>query len=284
MCKLFLRAASAGLRLHTAEAQSIDEDVKIIDKSQPGSISIGMLQANTKTNIIIPYSVDTDLREISVRALVEYATPDGDFAFACNAKVPIVLPLAIGVQDLFKEATLVSKFTIGTSSGVPVRILECHLEGNSEYRVSSPTWPNEALDLFVRQPLSLVSKIYPNSENPRDSKPAPTKLFLKVKYRCLDDIIYAAVEHHFLTALDVTPYRMFCRVLAPALVAALKTRVEAQDLEAICLRRGFNMGVFDEWAWKTLFAGLPCEDSQGLEKWLRGWHEVRGFILECATD
>jgi len=277
-CRVFLRAASAGLRLHTAEAKLIDGDIKLMDVSQSGSISISSLPPDTKADIIIPYSIETDLREISVRIMIEYTTSDGEFAYTCNTNLPIFLPLAINVQDVFKQAVLVSKFTIGTSSSVPVRISNCRLEGTPDFRVEMPPRKGDDFDVFVRQPLSLISKIYQNSRQFNGSTVARNKLFLKLEYRCLDTIVHAAVQKRFLSALEATTHQKFSRVLGPTLLTALRSRVGAQDLEAICLLREVDMGTFDEWGWDLLLAGIPSEDSQGLERWLRSWHEVRSII------
>ena len=269
--KLSLRAASAGLRLHTAEAKALEENTIIIDKAESGTINMANLSPNTETSIIIPYSIESDLREISLRALLEYTTPKGDFTFGCNANISILLPLAINVQDLFKKATLISKFTIGTSSTVPVRVYSCHLDGNPDFRVITPPWKFDELDVFVRQPLTLVSKIVRNKTSSRSPN---NKLFLKVKYRCIDEIIYRTVQRQFEDAIDATPYKKISRALVPVVLASLRSRLAVQDLESICLLREVDLGAFDEWDWESLLAGLSSETCEGLEIWLRRWHEV----------
>ncbi|KAL6720132.1 hypothetical protein ACLMJK_002053 [Lecanora helva] len=268
--KLILRAASAGLRIHTAEAQALENDNDITDKSQPGSICITNLTAYTEVSITIPYTIESDLRDINVRATLEYSTPYGDFAFACNATLSILLPLAINVQDIFKETLLVSKFTIGTSGALPVRLYNCRLEGNTDFRVALPPWQNEELDVFIRQPLSFVAHIH----RQRDGSTSPKrKLFLKVEFRCLDGIIQSTVERRFHNALELSPHVKYSRVLGPALLADLQTRMAGQDIESICLLREINIGTFDEWRWKSLLARLSPQVDEGLEKFLRRWHE-----------
>ncbi len=273
-CKLSIRAASAGLRLHTADAEIVDQKLKILGRSQPGSIYMNEILADTTVNIKIPYSVETDPREISVRAFIDYTTPNGDFAFACSASLLIHLPLAINVQDSFKQAVLVSKFTVGLSTPVPVRISSCHLQGNRDFRVHAPASPKIALDVFPRQPLSLVSKIYQTSAH-RDRREAPqTKLFLKVEYCCLVEDIRAAVETVFLADLATTPLQKFSRPLRRSLPAALHLLYARQDLEAIATRRVILVNPFEEWGWDVVLAGLPPKDGAELCTWLRGWYEV----------
>lgn len=274
-CKLSLRAASAGLRLHTAEAEVLDGNTAISEKSQPGSINMSGFPAEATVSIRIPYSIETETRKVSVRALIEYSTTEQDHAFACNASLHTLLPLAINVQDSFKQALLVSKFTIGPSTPVPVRIIGCHLEGNGSFRVVSPALTNANLIVFPRQPLSLVSKIYQITENKHNYKSAHNKLTLKVDYRCLNEDIAAAVENVFLRALAATRFQKFSRILAPSLLAAFDQPSLAQDLEVIGICGDVLIRSFEEYAWDSTLVGLPPEIRGELGEWLRKWHEVR---------
>ena len=277
-CKLSLRAASAGLRLHTAEAKGLEADTKIVDKLQPGSITMASLPPDTMMNIVIPYSIESDLREIGLRAMLEYTTPNGEFAFICNVNISVLLPLAINVQDIFKQAMLVSRFTIGTSSAVPVRVYNCHLEGNPDFHVIKPLWRFDELDAMVRQPLSLVSKIIRKKPS---SKQSQNKLFLKIEYRCVDEIVYRTVQRRFEYEIAPTPYKQFSRVLTPMLLSSLRSNLAIQDLESICLLREVNLGTFEEWDWRSSFAGLSFEIQEGLERWLQRWHDVRTSNYLC---
>lgn len=278
-CKLSMRAASAGLRLHTAEAEVLDKKPASLGKSQPGSMNVDELSADTTVNIKIPYSVESLPREISVRALIEYTTLKGDYAFSCSASLSILLPLAINVQDSFKQAMLVSKFTIGPSTPVPVRISSCHLEGNRDFRVISPILTESGLDVFPRQPLALISRIYQKTEGKDGKESAQNKLFLKVEYRCLDEEIRAAVETKFLGDLATTPLQKFSRLLRRSLLAASHVLFATQDLEVLGIRREINVGSFEEWAWDEVLVGLLPEDEAELCRWLRGWHEVYSLTL-----
>lgn len=276
-CKLSIRAATAGLRLHTAEAKVLDEKTAISSDSQPGSMNIEEISANSTVNIKIPYSVETDPREISVRALIDYTTLKGDFAFSCSASLAILLPLAINVQDSFTQALLVSKFTIGPSTPVPIRISSCHLEGNRDFRVLAPNVTKVGLDVFPSQPLSLVSKIYQTLEGRDRRESARNKLFLKVEYCCLDEEMRAAVETVFLGDLATTPLQKFSRLLRRSLPAASHLLFATQDLEAVGIRRMIHVGSFEQWAWDSMLTGLSPKDGAELCRWLRGWHEVRSF-------
>lgn len=273
-CKLSMRAASAGLRLHTAEAKVQNGDIAVTGWSPPGSIEMTQLSKETTISIIIPYSVEHDPREITVRALLEYATDKGEYAFSCNACLSILLPLAINVQDSFKQDVLVSKFTIGPSTPVPVRISSCYLEGNEDFHVSSGAPMDVRLDVFPRQPLTLISKIYQNTLDKGVKGLSKNKLFLQVEYNILEDEIRAAVEQAILGDLTTTPFQKYSRVLGRSLLATLNGRLAVLDLEAVSVCREMYVGSFEEWTWEVVLAGLSTKDRLDLRRWLQDWHEV----------
>jgi len=280
--KLLLRAASAGLRLHTAEALAEQSALTIRDQSLPGSIGFGEISAHTTACIRIPYDLENDLRDIVVRSEIRYTTPEGEFTYACDSQISITLPLAINVEDIFTKDVLFAKFTIGTASSVPVRVANCHLEGNGDFDVECCALAGAELDVFALQPLSLVSKIrrIRRGENNSDGrKPSRKKMLLHIDYRCLDDEICTAVEEVFSDALTPTPFRKYARLLKPMLLAALRTRIPMQDLEAIGLQREITLGTFDDYGWATILTGLPADLSGELAKWLRSWHEDHKTIL-----
>ena len=278
--RLSLRAASAGLRLHTADTEAVNGEIAIVDKSHTGSIVVDELVPNSAASFQVPYSVEGDPREIGVRVSIKYTTPEGEFALSFHSSLPTNLPLAINVQDSFKQSLLVSKFTIGTSSAVPVRIAGCYLEGNQDFRVILPPWSGDELDVFVRQPLSLISKVYRNPQRNCDSSSLSNKLFLRLEYRCVEADVYAAIENRFFATLRTSRFAKFARALRPPLLAMLRTRVATQDLETICVTNKINVGGYEKWDWDDVVASFP-PDVEGLERWLRDWHEVRKLCALC---
>ena len=276
--KLLLRAASAGLRLHTAKALVDKGELKIIDKTLPGTITFDGFPVGTKASIRVPYSVEDDLKDIDVRLEVTYTTSEGDFTYACNSKVSILLPLAINVQDIFKKNTLFSRFTIGTANSVPLRIFSCHLEGNENFSVNSPALTGVELDVFDLQPLSFVSRIQKRLDRQNGigkSEPIKRRLHLQIEFRCLDEEIFATAENLFCAALKRSPFQVYSRILRPMLSAKLRKSFSVQRLEVGILQREFYLGKFDECEWESQISGLAIEQRQLLAVWLKTWHEVR---------
>ena len=277
--KISLRAASAGLRLHTAQAEIRSGEVTITDKSKPGNISFGPLDTNVTAAIVVPYSLESDLREIVVRTEVTYMTERGNFIHACASKISTVLPITINVRDAFKKSALFSTFTIGTVSSVPVKILKCTIEGNQHYGATSPSLDSGGHDVFVRQPFSLVSRIYRMLRGKRDSNlnvALQRKMLLHVEYRCLDHEILTAAESVFSKALAASPLQKLSRLLIPTFLSKLHSRCTSQQLETVGLLRQIELGPFESYCWdRSILAGLPQDLGEQLAKWLRDWHYVR---------
>ena len=282
--RLSLRAASAGLRLHTARAEIRNDTITITDKSQPGSISFDQFRSNVTVDINVPYSIESDLKEITVRAEVTYATERGEFVYACGSKTSPVLPITINVRDIFKKSTLFSTFTVGTPNSIPVKILDCTVEGNEDFNAISQILGSGEHDVFVRQPLSLVSRIRRIFREKRSLGADETiqrKLFLHVDYRCLDQEILAVAENLCLKALAATPLQKLSRLLIPALLATLNSRFSPQQLEVAGILHEIDVGTFEDYGWgSSILAGLPPDLGEELARWLRNWHNVRlSYIL-----
>ena len=276
--KLLLRAASAGLRLHTAKALVDKGEVNITDNTQPGTITFNGIPAGTTAYIRVPYSVENDLKDIVVRVEVSYTTSDGDFTYASNSKISILLPLAINVQDIFKRSVLFSRFTIGTASSVPLRIFNCHLEGNEDFYVDSPALTNTEHDVFDLQPLSYISRIRQRLDRQKSTgkgEPFKRRLHLQIEFRCLDEEICAAAEILFFAALERSAFQVYSRILKPILSATLRKSFSVQRLEPAVLQREFRLENFDEREWALYLSGLAIDQRQLLAAWLKTWHEVR---------
>lgn len=277
--RLSLRAASAGLRLHTAQAEIRSGKVAITDKSQPGSIAFGQFHSDITVDIDVPYSLESDLKEIVVRAEVTYATERGEFVYACSSKTSTALPITISVRDTFKKGAIFSTFTVGTADATPVKILKCTVEGNEDFCATSPTLDSGGHDIFVRQPFSLASRIQRTLRGKGGLDANETiqrKLCLHVEYRCLDQEMLTAAENVYSKALAATPLQKLSRLLMPALLTTLRSRLSTSQLEVAGLLHEMDIGTFEDYGWgSSILAGLPPDLGEELTRWLRDWHDVR---------
>lgn len=283
--KVSLRAGSAGLRLRTANAQLMSGNTTMVDQSQPGILGFGELFAETKVVLRIPYDLESDLKEITIKVEISYTTPQGDFAYACNPKISSLLPLGVNVQDTFQQDSLFSRFTINTANLVPLRISRCYIEGSDEFEVSSPSLADERYDIFPRQPLSLVTKIRLKDRKGKSIRKgsAHEKLFLMIEYHALDQEILDAIEKHFSAALAASDLQDLVRLLIPVLLAKSRSRLSVQGLEVIGLRREITLNTVVDNDWSTVISGLKPERRGELSRWLLDWQEVLSFsIFMCS--
>ena len=284
--KLTLRCGSAGLRLHTADADLAEGQTLILDKSQPGSIVYGALDSESKALFRIPYGLESDLKEIAIKIEVSYSVNDQDFLYICSDELHILLPLSVNVQDTFKERALISKFTVGTATSVPANIVSYEICNTKDFSVTVPPIPTGNLDIFARQPLSIVAKIQRNGSSKENSiakHSLDAKLTLVIDYSCVDQEFNDAIETQFAVALREGHLERFSRLLIPNLMRTLRSRLSLPDYEAIALFRESPVGSFHELNWNFVMAGLAPKDRECVNTWLVGWHEV-GYSGRCRVS
>lgn len=280
--KLLLRAGSAGLRIHTADATLFHGDSTLLDQSQTGSICFGKFLANNSIAIKIPYALESDLREITVKIEVSYTTRRGDFIYAYNPRIPILLSLGVSVQDIFQNDALFSRFTISTVNAIPVRVTRCHLQSSVDFEVSSPSLTDDALDIFARQPLSLISRIYrrpPSYAKGDENTIKQKKLMLEVEYRCLDQEIVRSVESCLWQSLQAANLQRFSRVLIPSLLKDLSSRITTQELEVSGLLREICVHRILGSNWNMISSGMQPISRGEITSWLTNWEKVQRLLL-----
>ena len=275
--KLLLRAASAGLRIHTADAALFRGDSTLLDQSHTGSIYFGKVSANSTLVVKLPYTLESDLKEITVKIEVSYTTSKGDFIYLCNPRIPILLPLGVSVQDIFQNDALFSRFTISTMNSIPVRITRCHLQSSVDFEVSSPSLTDDMLDIFARQPLSLISRIYqrsPDSAAAEKCNSNQKKLVLEVEYQCLDQGINQSVELCLLESLTRVNLQKFSRLLIPSLLKDLASRLTVQEFEASALTRKICVRRIVASNWNIISSGIQANYRDKIAVWLKNWEKV----------
>ena len=272
--KLLIRAGSAGLRLHTANAELMAEDEKIPDASQPGVICFGQIPENSVIKIRVPYRLDSEMREISLRTEVTYTTAQGEFVYGDNHTLPVLLPLGVNVHDVFKKAALFSKFSISSSTSIPLRLLDCHLEGTEDFEATSPRMDASGLCILARQPVSMVYKIIRKETRSQSREILQNKLSMQIRYLCLDEEVVATVRECFSECLQRSEFHSLTRLLMPLLAVTLRTKLLQQDLELVGLLREVSIGAFENFRWEHILPALPLGVRQRLQSWLTKWYQV----------
>lgn len=276
--RMNIRACSAGLRLHTAEAEVICGNVLINDKSQAGSLGFDELNADAQFSVRIPYRLENDLTEIKVKAEVSYTVAGKEYLYICNGDLSIQLQLSVNVQDSFQERALISNFKIGIANSVPSRISNYSMPSTKAYQVTLPPMADDALEILARQPLSLIAKIQRKALKTEETlvrSASDRLLMLRIRYACLDQEVNTAVEDVLSAALHESKFSDLSGLLVGAFCEMLQSQLSTQDLESIVTLSQIRILPFEYYDWDSVLVGLHPEKRAKIQPWLTEWHTVR---------
>lgn len=267
-----VRPATAGLRLRTAETEVVEGELEIVANNDTGVIEFAQLASRSFVRLRIPYTVEEAFSTLSARAEIGYESAQGRFAFSAVHSVVATLPISVNVQDVFKDEVLFSRFTISPAMLIPLRITNCSLPSSEAYDVKSSLTGQVALDVFPKQPASLLYKIRPverTATNPEGQR----SLRLRVDFRCVDDECLDAIEKQFVAALEASPYGQYAALLTSHLVSSVRAQLSTANLEVIGLIREVEMLPYRSVRWDD-FLGALGERTEEVRQWLMAWHEV----------
>ncbi|KAE8353410.1 trafficking protein particle complex subunit 10 [Aspergillus coremiiformis] len=276
-----VRPATAGLRLRIAEAEVVEGDIKIKANNDTGHIEFSQLGLNSFVRFRIPYTVEEHHPMLSARAEVTYETANGQFSYSSLHSIVSGLPISVNVQDTFKDKMLFSRFTVGPAMMIPLRILKCSIPNSDVYQVQSNIGGSVALNVFPKQPASLLYKIQPR-ENCVISPGSRRSLRLSVDFTCVDDEYLAAVERTFKESIATSQYQQYTTLLTSHIVDAFRTQTSTSDMEVIGLVREVETLPYANVKWEGLLSALK-EPLDALKAWLQDWHQVSASVRPQKT-
>jgi hypothetical protein len=274
--ELHIRAATAGMRLQTSEATVIDGSLDLAKKQEAGVIKFGALSSRSSAKIRMPFNLEHESSDVSLKIEISYTTEKGTFFFATMPTMSIMLPLGVNVQDVFKHKALFSKFTISSATSNPLRLLSSHLDGSEMFDSQCGVPISKPIIIFPRQAATVLYKItkkVPASTVPKNAKAA---LSLVLHYVGLEEEIESAVTTSLKAAFHDTPLQQYSRLLIPTVLKALQTRLSHYDHERIAVLSELSTSCLSNIRWKDHFLGLGItldkEDictllTRGLETW-----------------
>ncbi|PQE10126.1 TMEM1 family protein [Rutstroemia sp. NJR-2017a BVV2] len=283
--QLHVRAATAGLRLQTSEAKVIDGEVDIPKKAEAGVVHFGAMEPESTVRLSIPFNLEHEVNDITLKLELSYTTDQGDFFFATPSTVGILLPLGVNVQDVFKHTALFSKFTISTSTNIPLRLLSSKLERSEVFEAQSGPGITKPITIFLRQPATMLYKITkalsplsPTSRR-KSQKSSKTSLSLVLNYMCLDEEVNDAVAQALEQFLKDNILRPYTRLIIPAVLAELRTHFLPYDFERAAVLGEIPTSFILNIKWRDNFSGLgksvdPERDTTVvIEQSLREWQQ-----------
>lgn len=271
---LRIRSATAGLRVRVAEAKVVYGDFDIRGNPEPGTIEFANMDSDSSVRIKIPYSIENDPSSIAARLEVMYETKQGRFSYFLTTSVNTVLPVSVNVQDIFKEKALFSRFTISPATLIPLRILSCDIPSTKLYEVQSSLTEPMVLDVFPKQPASLLYKFVQREDDSAERQVGKQPLALTINFKCLDEEALTRVEQTFKADIEKSEIRGLSRMLIPHLMESFRNQWTSNDLETTGLLREAQILSFDEVGWDSILGALRGGLHKEVKQWLMEWHKV----------
>jgi hypothetical protein len=242
-------------------------------------IEILEMSPNSFFTIRLPYNLEDDLREISIRLDVTYFTPDGRFEFMSNPSIATELPVDVNVHDFFKSSLLFSRFQIRSSSGIPLQILDISLDGTDQFTVQQPPCTITPLLIFPSQPATFMYKIEQTHKTGSDLKSArqtvaeEQPLTLTIEYGCVDEYAIVAAETSFQKAVSGSTFAVLSPLLLRTFSGNLRKATSVKQYSEVALLTELQIPDYLSMKWNLLLDNLPPTLCAELRPWLQLWHE-----------
>ncbi|KAM5469696.1 hypothetical protein MauCBS54593_004250 [Microsporum audouinii] len=270
-----LRPATAGLRLIIAETSLVDGPLILSDDMKGGRICFSSFTRDSTATLRVPYSMEGSQTTLSVSMEIEYKTSEGQFDYINFSSIISTLPVSVNVQDLFQDEQLFSRFSISPGMLIPIRVFSCDMESSGKYDVQTSTQKGEILDVFPKQPASLLYKIKPQIGLEAGST---RPLSLSMEYACLNEECLAVLEDKFSEDVEASPFSSLKQLLVPFLQTAFSAIWTAHTLEVIGLTREIEVYSYESIQWKAAIESLDSDTQNSLVQWLKEWHNKNRSI------
>ncbi|KAJ8115870.1 hypothetical protein ONZ43_g4568 [Nemania bipapillata] len=263
-----VKAATGGLRLLSTEAKWVDSSFQFSQPPEGGVFYVDSIPAKTISRIRLPYTLEQDTPNISLRIEVSYETKHGSYFFSKTPAINTGLALGVNVQDVFKHSALFSRFTVSTASSSPLRLLNSELVASDMFESTFGVPPSDPVLIFPRQPASLLYKIK-RKPGMKNGPKIPKTMYLKLHYVVVRDEVEALIEGLLMKALDGTPLRPLARLLISSVLPLVRKDVTGIELEHAAL-----LGADIEFSYEL---------SAPTDTWLLGGRR-RGHFVIPAPD
>jgi hypothetical protein len=272
-----LKPASAGLRLHLADTTLESIDAVVDEEPKPGQISLGGIESDSSALVKIPYSLEQASPDILIRFEADFKTSTGSFSLCKAVRLVIELPLDVDVNDMFRLDYLLSKFSLRSTSGVPVNITEAELAPSLVYNVEGPPILQMPITIFEKQPINLMYKITRNlTTSPSNTKSAALALCLK--YCSMEELVFNILQEKMVKALESSAFTDLSRLLIPLLRERGKRLYSRSELELATILDEAKVSSFEDIGWSEVIKTLPSKLHSELSQWLQVWHKENDRI------
>jgi trafficking protein particle complex subunit 10 len=277
-CEIRVKAATGGLRLLTTDTVLPSTSAQFSKPPEVGLLTFASLARDSSTKLHIPFSVEQDVSNISVRVQVSYTTENGNFTFAKSFSIPVALALGVNVQDIFKHKALFSRFTVSTATPSPLRLIKSELSGSDIWKAGFGVPPNSPVAVFPKQPASLLYRITREKGVDINAKTEKT-MHLQLHYSVLHDEIEALVEASLTEALTGSTLWTYYHLIVGNVLEQVKIGMSTYELERAVLLSELQTLFLADINWESHFEGIGMVlDTEGdaatsIASFLRDWQK-----------
>lgn len=274
-CKLRLKTATAGLRLNIHDAQLLNGTLPsaALRTAREGDalvLIVDELDSESLTEVEIPYTTEFQSEpSLVLRIDANYETSQGVFTLYGTARVDVILPVTVNVQDVYRSGYLYSRFTISPATLVPLHLVKCHLQDSEAYKAIVGHHSPEPLVVFPKQPASWTVRLVPKHP---DAISSTKRMTLCVEFQSLDEAMLDGLEERLTSTVSQTPYAFAARLLAWHLQKRIRAAWTEQDLEMAGLSQEVELWNFNDMDWSAVLCAFDRQVRAELEGWLRTWH------------
>ena len=261
-----VRAATGGLRLLTHEAELFtSRDANPTKPATPGIFAFSDLAKNVTRLVRLPFTVEQDVVDVTVRVEVSYTTVSGTtYTLHKTASVPIALALEVNVQDIFKHDALFSRFAVAPAQvggeESPLRVVSAELKGSDIFEAEAGVLPEKVV-VFGRQPASLLWRIK-RKKGVRKAGPGTTgTLYLRLGYTVLMEELDLLVRSRVQDELKNIPsLSEMAKAVAGVVVSCLRRALDTTALERVALLGELDLtNLLQEINWERVCSSLGLE-------------------------
>ncbi|KAG8411237.1 hypothetical protein J3459_016451 [Metarhizium acridum] len=291
-CEAKIRPTTGGLRLLTTEAKLVDESIQFSKRPESGALFFGPMEEATSITVRLPYSIEQDLGDVSVKVEVTYVTTSGEsFQLAKSIMIPVSLAVGVNVQDVFKHNALFSRFNVDTASSSPLRLFRSELVGSELFESSFGIPPANTVMVFPKQQATLLYKVK-RKKGAEVAARGGRIMHLKLYYSVLQTEIEERIQESILEGLKDTPLELYSKVTAARVLEETRNGLEAHDLERAALVGEVTTSYLEKARWAHHLRGLGCvpgtrdDATTKLAEFLDDWRRKhpRLTLPTCTPD
>lgn len=271
-----LRAASAGLRIHTATATAPDNDDMIKNTSNPGELQLHTCAAHSILRIHIPYQAGYTTTRLLVKVQIGYQTEAGKFTFKSSSSIDITVPLDVSVQDTVKQESVWSRFWLRSMIESPLLVLDVTLDGAGKYETQALLKQNPPGLVSRPRPLCVSYKVQhakDASEIVHEGSSHPP-LVLRIEYRDIAHDLIAQLTEKLKHDIAHSSFAKFGRLLLHSFAETITQGIETVDFNHAETTGSMRLPAYHDLSLDSIVRSTHSPQHEELSEWLVTWYNV----------